>query len=241
MKIGSRVPRHNLDASSPPLRCTLPRRFHSTQKAQGVSNCQVRFFFSQLSFATNMQHNVAGARDSIFRKKQEIDCLQHSSAYHRSAMHFRMPTSCKTIAKKASEQSVTVERTVWCIGTCTCEKKCFLVQRFPAARYATACPGIGRPVSRSRDDWSRWPCKTIAMKASGQSVRVEPTPWPSPASRRFGITSTRLGAIATGSHRRPGSPLMSADPCRPIQRASHACNHVRPPDGRFSAAPKGRQ
>jgi hypothetical protein len=34
--IGSRVPRHSRDALSPPLRCTLPRRFHSTQKAQGV-------------------------------------------------------------------------------------------------------------------------------------------------------------------------------------------------------------
>jgi hypothetical protein len=36
-------------------------------------------------------------------------------------------------------------------------------------------------------------------------------------------------------------PAMSADPCRPRQRASHACNHVRPPGGRLSAAPKGRQ
>jgi hypothetical protein len=48
-------------------------------------------------------------------------------------------------------------------------------------------------------------CKTIAKKASEQSVRVERTPWPSPASRRFGIASTRLGASATGSHRLPGS------------------------------------
>jgi hypothetical protein len=47
-------------------------------------------------------------------------------------------------------------------------------------------------------------------KASAQSVRVDHTLWPSPASRRSGIASTRLGANATGSHGLPENLLPCA-------------------------------
>jgi hypothetical protein len=50
-------------------------------------------------------------------------------------------------------------------------------------------------------------CKRIAKNASEQSIRVEHAPRPSPASRRFGIPSTRLEASATDSHKLPGSLL----------------------------------
>jgi hypothetical protein len=60
-------------------------------------------------------------------------------------------------------------------------------------------------------------CKTIAKKASGLSIRVERTRWPSPASRRVGIASIRLGACErlTQAARKPTT---SADPCRPRRK-----------------------
>jgi hypothetical protein len=62
-------------------------------------------------------------------------------------------------------QCVGLKRTaLCCIGTCTREKSVFSCSAFPQRdTYATACPGRGRPVSRSRDDWSQWPCRRVIV------------------------------------------------------------------------------